>query len=189
MPLVVLIGDSIRMGYQRFVRENLDGEAEVWAPAENGGTSSNVLAHIDEWVTERNPDIVHINCGLHDLKTEFDADQKNIPLDQYRENVEKIFSTILEMTSSKIIWATTTPVNEQWHHERKGFDRFETDVETYNRVAIRIAQNLGVQINDLYEVVMKAGRDRLLREDGVHFTEEGSALLGQAVAKSIRSCL
>ena len=34
---VVLIGDSIRMGYQPFVTEALAGEAEIWAPEENGG--------------------------------------------------------------------------------------------------------------------------------------------------------
>ena len=31
-PTVVLIGDSIRMGYQPFVTEALAGEAEIWAP-------------------------------------------------------------------------------------------------------------------------------------------------------------
>ena len=189
MPLVIIIGDSIRMGYQPFVQEELRDEAEVWGPTQNGGTTSNVLAYLEEWVIARNPDIVHLNCGLHDIKKDFGAENNNVPLEVYLENVEQILGTILEKTKAKVIWATTTPVNEQWHHERKGFDRFEADVESYNQEATQIAQKLGVHINNLYEVVMKAGRDRLLREDGVHFAEEGSALLGSAVAEVVRSCL
>ena len=189
MPLVILIGDSIRMGYQRVVQEELRAEAEVWGPTQNGGTSSNVLAHLDEWVISQNPDIVHLNCGLHDIKREFGVKDNNVPLKEYQENVEQILQTILEKTKAKVIWVMTTPVNERWHHERKGFDRFEADVEAYNQEATQIAQKPGVRINNLHAVVMEAGRDRLLQQDGVHFTEEGSALLGSAVAEAIRSCL
>jgi len=189
MPLIVLIGDSIRMGYQQFVQEELRNEAEVWCPTQNGGTSSNVLAHLQEWVISRNPDVVHLNCGLHDIKREFGAENNNVPIQEYRENIEQILRTIKENTQAKVIWAMTTPVNEKWHHERKGFDRFESDVDAYNREAIQIAEKVGVRINNLYEVIMKSERDKLLTKDGVHFTEEGSALLGRAVAEAVRSCL
>jgi lysophospholipase L1-like esterase len=36
---------------------------------------------------------------------------------------------------------------------------------------------------------MEAGRDRLLLDDGVHFTPKGYELLGKAVAKAIRTQL
>jgi len=78
---------------------------------------------------------------------------------------------------------------ERWHHERKGFDRFEADVGAYNAAALEIARRLGVQVNDLFEVVMRSGRDELLQKDGVHFTEAGSKLLGEAVAAAIRGLL
>ncbi|WP_257968099.1 hypothetical protein [Peribacillus deserti] len=35
MKKVLLLGDSIRMGYEPFVREALEGKAEVTAPEEN----------------------------------------------------------------------------------------------------------------------------------------------------------
>ncbi|MFQ6044503.1 MAG: SGNH/GDSL hydrolase family protein, partial [Candidatus Poribacteria bacterium] len=113
----------------------------------------------------------------------------NVPLQEYRENVEQILRTIKQKTRAEVIWATTTPVNEQWHHETKGFDRFEADVDAYNREATQIAPKLCVRINNLYEVVMKSGRDRLLTKDGVHFTEEGSVSLSRAVAEAVRSCI
>ena len=48
MERVILIGDSIRKGYQEIVRQELVGEVEVWGPEENGRDSQNVLNHLDE---------------------------------------------------------------------------------------------------------------------------------------------
>jgi hypothetical protein len=114
---VILIGDSIRIGYTPIVARALTGQADIWAPQENGGTSANVLAHLDEWVLPRGPDVVHLNCGLHDLKTEFGANTTAVPLDAYAGNLEAIFGWIAQRTSATLIWASTTPVNERWHHQ------------------------------------------------------------------------
>jgi hypothetical protein len=67
-PRIVLSGDSIRLGYGPRVAERLSGKAIVISPSENGGDIANVLAHLDEWVLRQKPDVVHLNCGLHDLK-------------------------------------------------------------------------------------------------------------------------
>jgi lysophospholipase L1-like esterase len=186
MHTVILIGDSIRMGYCPFVVKELEGLAEVWSPEPNGGTSENVLRHLDEWVLSHDADAVHVNAGLHDLRKAFGATESAIPLASYQANVEAILKTIRAKTRARLIWAATTPVNEARHHATKGFDRFEADVVAYNEAAATVANRLGVEINDLYRVVMDAGRDRLLGPDGVHFTPEGSALLGKAVADFIR---
>jgi lysophospholipase L1-like esterase len=186
MIRVVLIGDSIRQGYQDVVAQELAAEAHVWAPQENGGTSANVLAHLHDWVIARKPEIVHLNCGLHDLRTDRVSKEKAVPLDQYVENIERILRRILQETEATLVWASTTPVNEQWHTREKPFDRYEADVEAYNRAAREVAERMSVPVNDLFEAVMRAGRDRLLSPDGVHFTKEGSALLGRAVASAIR---
>jgi lysophospholipase L1-like esterase len=185
MRQVILIGDSIRMGYQSVVQRALASCADIWAPRENGGTSANVLAHLDEWVLSRSADIVHLNCGLHDLKTAFHADRTAVPLDEYRANLEVIFRQIRARTSATPIWASTTPVNEDWHHKNKPFDRFEADVEAYNLAAVDIAGRFDIQIDDLYQVVMNAGRDDYLVQDGVHFSSAGYELLGRAVSDAI----
>jgi lysophospholipase L1-like esterase len=189
MPEVVLIGDSIRMGYQDVVAEELAGLADIWFPKENGGTSANVLEHLDEWVIRRRPDVVHINCGLHDLRVERGSTERSIPLAQYRENLAAIFSRINEQTSAITIWATSTPVNEQWHRARKDFDRCEADVEEYNRTSTEVAHSAGAIINDLYQLVMEEGRDRMLSEDGVHFKLTAYRRLGRAVARAVREHL
>jgi len=189
MKQVVLIGDSIRMGYQPVAEAGLRGLAAVWGPRDNGGDSGNVLAHLDEWVVSRQPDIVHLNAGLHDIKRPFGARRNQVPIDQYRANLEAIFRRIGEETEAVLIWAKTTPVNQAWHHERKGFDRFEADVEAYNGVAVGLARAMAVPVNDLPRAVLDAGRDTVLAPDGVHFTPRGYNLLGKAVANCIRALL
>jgi len=189
MKKVVLVGDSIRMGYQKFVEQELTDVAEFANPEQNGGNSENVLANLDDWVLALRPDIIHLNCGLHDIKKPFDTGEPAVPLGQYQANVEKIFRRVLDETDCKLVWAKTTPVNQDWHHERKGFDRFEADVDAYNAAAAEVAESLGVPINDLFQCVMDAGREELLSPDGVHFTEEGSRLLGKRVAECIRGLI
>ena len=186
MQQIVLIGDSIRAGYEPFVIDKLRGLADVWGPEANGGDSAKVRAHLREWASSRRADVIHLNCGLHDIKRPFDSDANQVPLPQYRENVRAILTALQHDSGARIVWATTTPVNHQWHHDNKEFDRFEEDVVAYNEVATELAVGLGIEINDLYTVIVDAGRDGLLREDGVHFTPDGSRLLAGAVVEAIR---
>ena len=83
MPKVVLIGDSIRMGYAPLVAKLLDGKAIVISQSTNGEDSGNVLRHFDEWVINEKPDVVHINAGLHDLKLK--DGRPELPLGKYRK--------------------------------------------------------------------------------------------------------
>jgi len=189
MKQIILIGDSIRLGYQDVVRRELGAYANVWTPDENGRDSRNVLAHLDEWLIARQPDLAHINCGLHDLKREFGATTHQVPRDEYALNVRQILTRAQRETRARIIWATTTPVNQAWHHANKEFDRFEADIVAYNETANAIARELGVVINDLNAVIPPAGRDALLLPDGVHFQPAGYERLGKTVAEFIRRYL
>jgi lysophospholipase L1-like esterase len=189
MKTVVLIGDSIRWGYEPTVRQELHNLTQVRGPRDNGGDSPNVLAHLDKWAIRLAPHVVHINCGLHDLKKEPGADGNIVPLDRYRENVYQILSRVKSETDARVIWASTTPVNQVWHHQNKPFDRFEADVFAYNDAAVQVARELDVPVNDLFAVVDAAGRDQYLADDGVHFTDNGYRLLGVSVAAFIKPYL
>ena len=184
MKKLVLIGDSIRMGNQDEVRRQLPTEVEIFTPTQNGGDSRNVKSHLQEWVLEQSATVVHLNCGLHDIKREFASQQISVSPEEYRSNLHQILETVTEAAETTI-WATTTPVNQDWHHQRKGFDRLISDVLEYNRVAISIAEELRVVVNDLYQTITEAGRDQLLVPDGVHFSPQGSSLLGKAVSNVV----
>ena len=129
-PVVVLVGDSIRMGYAPFVAERLKGVAEVVSPEENGGDSGNVLKHLDEWVITRTPAVVYFNAGLHDLKTDPKTGARQVGLDQYRKNLAEIVRRLERETSAALVFATTTPVIDERHQANKPFVRREADVRS-----------------------------------------------------------
>lgn len=186
MKRVVLIGDSIRMGYQEAVRRELAGLAEVIWTEDNGGDSRKVLANIEAWGIGPGADVIHINAGLHDLKVNRQTHAYQVPVDEYARNIEQILKTLAGRTNATVIWAMTTPVNECWHRERKPFDRFQADVAAYNQKAAEVCAKLGVTVDDIYAVMAQAGPDRYLELDGVHFNEAGYELLGKEVAGVIR---
>lgn len=179
---VILVGDSIRLDYQPWVAAGLADVATVTGPAENGGDSRNLLAHLDDWVIRQAPDIVHLNCGLHDIKRERGAGNCAVSLGEYADNVDEILARLQRETGAVLAWATTTPVIDARHAAHKTFDRRLADVVAYNAVAVRVAAARGVVVNDLYGVVVGAGAEALLSYDGIHFTADGKRMLGSAVA-------
>ena len=184
MPKVVLVGDSIRMGYAPLVAKRLDGKAIVISAKPNGEDSGNVLKNLDEWVINETPDVVHINAGLHDLKLKDTSYQ--VPLVDYEKNLKTILERIRKETKAKIIFATTTPILDSLHAQRKaGFDRFEADVRNYNIAAVSVMKQAGLPINDLHELVESRGKEKLMGGDGTHYTQEGYEMLAVAVTDSI----
>ncbi len=191
LPKVVLIGDSIMGGYSPSVQRQLDGLAETKAFSRT--TSRYVLEHLDEVISAQ-PDVVHLNCGLWDLIISTNTGNAQVPLDEYKSNLEKIFQRLLQETHAQVIWTTTTPVNEQKqvNPRPKGYGRIvrrEAEVKLYNRKSVKVAKRFGLKYDDLFGVMTRAGRDEHLKDDGVHYNEVGNELLGQAVAKVIRSSL
>ena len=184
LPKVVLVGDSIRMGYAPLVAKRLDGRAIVVSAKPNGEDSGNVLRNLDEWVIKENPDVVHFNAGLHDLKLKDKSYQ--VPLAEYEKNLKTILARIHKETRAKIIFATSTPILDKLHAERKaGFDRFEADVQMYNLAAVSLMKQAGVPINDLHKLVEDGGRETLMAADGTHYTQEGYERMAAVVTDSI----
>ena len=66
LPRVLLIGDSISIGYHLDVRSALAGVANVHRPTENGGPTSNGVEKLEEWLAEHGErpwDVIHYNFG------------------------------------------------------------------------------------------------------------------------------
>ena len=187
-PLVLLIGDSISMqdiGYFSDVVERLGDRFRVVHNPGNGGDSANVLTHLDEWLGLNPPDIVHFNCGLHDLRFDRTKRTHQQPPDAYENNLREICRRLKSFSSVRLIFALTTPVNDEWHQARKPYDRLNADVMRYNRIARKIMDQHAIPVNDLHAVIVNADPDSCLTEDGVHMNEKGNRVLSQAVAAAI----
>lgn len=185
LPRVLLIGDSISMGYTLDVRAKLAGKANVHRALENCGDTARGVASIDKWLGAGKWDVIHFNFGLHDLKYLDAGGQLSPPekgkqvhtLAEYEANLRKIVAR-LEQTGAKLIYATTTPVPGGSN------GRVEDDAIRYNAVAARVMQEQGVAINDLHAFV-KPRQAQLQRPANVHFSTEGSAQLAEVVVGQI----
>ncbi len=182
LPRVLLIGDSISVGYTLPTRELLAGVANVHRPPENCGPTIRGLQRLDEWLGEGEWDVIHFNWGLHDLRMDEDGVHQ-VPIDAYQENLEALVHR-LEQTGAELIWCSTTPVPDPVD----GPARTNTDVIAYNQVAAAIMHQHGIAIDDLYEFALPQLEEIQLPHN-VHFSPEGSAVLARQVAASIRAAL
>lgn len=136
----------------------------------NGGDSSMVLAYLKERRRTGgiDADLLLVNCGLHDIKTDPATGAKQVPLDQYERNLRAILETV-EPMRPRFVWIRTTPCDEAVHNNRPGlgFHRFAADCAAYNAAADRIMRAAGVPSIDLHTFTRNLGPD--LYCDHVHF--------------------
>ena len=185
LPKVLLIGDSIRLGYAPLVAKKLAGTAEVVSFQEPIGDTTVVLKNLDAWLAGK-PAVVHVNSGLHDLKVAKTTKSHQVPIEQYERNVKAIVERIRKVTP-QIVFANTAPILDDRHAKRKtSFDRFEKDIKEYNAVAIKTMTDLGVAVNDLHRIVEDGGPEAMLNPDGTHYAPAGYDRLADAVADSVR---
>ena len=200
LPNVLILGDSISIGYTPFVKEMLAGKANVYRPTlENGqpenceGTTKGVR-NIERWLTNSGSgnsfhqwDIIHFNFGLHDLKhvdpvTGENSKNRKDPLQadlkQYKKNLETIVG-MLKSSGARLIFATTTPYPD----DVEGVLRDAGMPLKYNRAAVKIMNRHGIAINDLYNFMLPRMNELQLPKN-VHFKPEGyKALAGKVVAR------
>ncbi len=182
LPNVLLIGNSISIGYTTAVRSSLAGVANVYRIAENSGSSDKAITSLDLWLSDMEWDVIHINLGLHDLKYTFSQEHQDVPLDRYEENLRAIFAR-LQATGATVIWAHTTYVPEGVSPRRDLGDDAK-----YNAVAERVAKEFkNITINDLY--TLSKNNVELQQPKNVHYTAAGYKLLSEQVCRYITEAL
>jgi len=182
LPRVLLIGDSISIGYTLPVRALLDGKANVHRILTNGGPSLNGLRNLQEWLGIGKWDVIHFNWGLHDLKI-MEGGRHQAEIDEYEKNLNELVKQ-LKATGAKLIWASTTPVPEG----KLDPPRRPADVPVYNAVAKKIMEANGIPIDDLYAFVLPRESEIQLKEN-VHYTPAGYDALATRVVEALRTAL
>src|SRR4051812_34806438 len=157
LPRVLLIGDSISMGYTLPVRELLGGKANIHRPPINCGPTDRGVANLEKWIGDKKWDVIHFNFGLHDLRyidaagkyTDPATGHQANPPEVYEKNLREIIAR-LKKTNAKLIWATTTPV------PAGSPARVEGDEKKYNEVAAKVMSENEIPTDDLCAAVKNA---------------------------------
>jgi hypothetical protein len=192
LPKVLIIGDSISIGYTRPLKEILNGKATVLHNPGNAEDSGNGLKKLDAWLGDTKWDVIHFNHGLHDLKY-VDENGKNankqanahlkVEPDEYGKNLDAIVVR-LKKTGAKLIFATTTPVPEGTSKPL----RMPDDVERYNKVALEVMKKHEVTVNDLHALVLpKLGEWQRVKD--VHYKAAGYRAMSEEAAAHILKAL
>jgi acyl-CoA thioesterase-1 len=182
LPRVLLVGDSISIGYTLPVRTLLAGKANVHRIRENGGPTSNGIEKIGKWLEAGRWDVIHFNFGLHDLKR-MENGAVQVSLEDYERNLRTIVER-MKATGAVLIFASTTPVPEG----KVSPPRVPADVLKYNAVAVKVMKDSGVAVNDLYTLAFERLKE-IQRPVNVHFTEAGSEVLAGQVTLMIEQVL
>lgn len=196
---VLILGDSISIGYTPVVQKMLADEMTVLRPMRNekpencSGTTSGV-ANIDRWlrIDGGKWDVIHFNWGLHDLKhvkpdgqaSELATDPPQATVEVYEKQLREIVAK-LKATGAKLIFATTTPVPDG---AMKVY-RTNADAVRYNEAALRVMKDNNIAVDDLYGFAIKRLSQIQIQPANVHFTPKGSEALAGEVVKAVRAAL
>ena len=183
LPRVLLIGDSISIGYTLPTRELLKGKANVHRPPTNCSSTGFGLSQLTSWLGDKKWDVIHFNFGLHDAKLPPEG-VRHAPPDVYEKNLRALVKQ-MKATGAQLIFATTTPVP-------KGGNLSPTrrfgSVDEYNAIARKVMTESGVAIDDL-NAAIAPHVEKVGRPTDVHFNDEGYALLAQKVAQEVSAQL
>jgi acyl-CoA thioesterase-1 len=182
LPRVLLIGDSISMGYTLPVRQRLAGRANVHRIPANGGPTKNGVARLDAWLGAGRWDVIHFNHGIHDLRFMDDGQRQVGPAD-YEANLRKIVAR-LKQTGATLVWATITPIPDGELNPPRRFG----SVAEYNAIAARVMRENGIRINDLNAHVTPRFAELQTPRD-LHYQAAGYEFLGEKVAAEILAVL
>lgn len=189
MKNILLIGDSIRMGYDKAVKKSLNGIANVYFPDENCRFAAYVLRNLIDYreLTKGiDIDVVHWNAGLWDCLRILEEDP-HTPIDVYAYYIDRCCQRIRKLfPGAKVIFATSTSVLSE--KMSKDFKRYNEEIEAYNRAAVEVVEKYGFVVNDLYTLSTTLPEDA--HSDPVHyytpmgteaFTNQVLAYLAQAI--------
>jgi len=175
---VLVIGDSISIGYTPYLEQKLSRAAIIHSPG-NAGNSVNGVEKIQKWVDVRPGwEFCLVNHGLHDI---FEIDQ--VPLEKYVTNLGYIFKA-LERKCGSVMFLTSTMVPP------KTSDRKNSNVILYN-AAIKhfIEKKKKVKLCDLYQksVEIPDLYRNADKQNDVHFSPKGYEELANFIIGCIRA--
>lgn len=178
LPNVLIIGDSISMGYTPYVRTELAGAANIHRIPENGARSIDGAEKIArDWLCQcRKYDVIVFNFGLHDAR--IGCSNPKTPIEDYDEYLEECIAQ-LEVTGATLLWAQTTDV------PAGSSCRTEANAALFRAVSDAVMLAEGIDTIDL--LTPSVAHPEWHMPSDVHYTEAGYEALGAIVAAAIEA--
>jgi hypothetical protein len=174
-PRVLLVGDSIVVGYGEEVEKALAGKAYCarYATSKFVG-NPDYLDELTLILKRHRYAVIHINNGLHG----FDYSER-----QYQQGLADLLCVLKKHApQAKMIWALTTPVRKAGQ-----LDQFDAEQNARaiarNQIAAKMMKDNGIPIDDLYDVVKD--HPDYFADDGVHYNKTGKIELARRVTEAI----
>ncbi|WP_158560442.1 SGNH/GDSL hydrolase family protein [Paenibacillus contaminans] len=180
-----LIHGSWAMQLRRTVQER-NRSSSVVNSGQGGWTAKQGLEAFDRLVAEFRPDLVVLNFGINDWR-------KNVPLDDYRSDMETIIDRAEALGAACLLW-TSGPVSlagEQDFGWGEPLDpqNYEHRFNAYNDTIKAIAADRGLPLADAERIIWEewhAGTDLSgWFYDAFHFKQEGHDRIHDAIARKL----
>jgi hypothetical protein len=178
LPRVLMIGDSISVGYFGDVEKQLAGKAYAARLSTSRCVGDPVLlAEAALVLGGTSFDVIHINNGLHGVGPVSESEYAEF-LPQFIEHIRRL------APQAKLVWASSTPWRVKGTPDK--FDAKNANVQERNRIAARVMAAQGIPINDLYSL---GAEHPEYFADAVHYNAAGKAAQGALVANAIATLL
>lgn len=174
---VLMIGDSISVGYRSEVNKLLGDDLSITAystskAVDNPWFAEELAVNIRQHAFTY--DIVTLNNGLHGFHLSTEA---------YEAGMRSLIGAVQSMLpEAKLYLVLSTPITE---YEKTDMLSEKNQVVTArNEVVVRLAGELGLPVIDLYSAVL--GKAEVRSTDGYHYNGAGYQLLAAEIVRAIR---
>lgn len=176
MKKIVLFGDSIFNGYENrhdtsrvtdVLNRALNNKYEIDNISMSGATTIEALDFINKRL-DRNADLVILWYGTNDA-----ANDWGIPLDNYKDNLQKLIS-IIGSQKMILIGPSSPDFNNPTEGSYYNLDRYRQ----YDIVAKDLAEQNKIPFLNMLNKMQKQGNVKpLLLNDGIHYSDQGIEFL------------
>jgi len=190
-PKILIIGDSISMGYTPFVKKQLLDIADIFHNPGNAKHTGYGLENIVSWLEEVEWDIIQFSRGLWggcyrhpESQVQGNRDKVNGDItfkrEDYKNQLDALVKLMRKHSDAELIFLTTTYV------PKYEAGRFAKDAKKYNKIARRVMKANGVKINDIYKVSKGIHLEYGKGVDDVHYTTTGYKVLGKHISEYLK---
>ena len=170
---VLLIGDSITVGYRPYVQEKLKEKFLVdMLSTSKSIDDPSFIKELNYILNEYQYTLIHFNNGLHG---------NHVSDDDYESFYKRVLK-ILKDKCNNVILVTSTPVTVVGDGEQLDIEA-DKRVNNRNVIVKKLAQENNLKVNDLYDEFYNKFDYRC--GDGYHYNDLGKKAQGEIVAENI----